>query len=236
MTDVFADTSALATGVFGTGPQRKAVADAFSDGRVLTCRYVVEELKCLHLHDLVRLHKLLTDSRSTGEAVRRAAGSFFTARDKSRLLQVLATLLDANGSLVDREAGIRRCRLLIEGELMAELLEPIASDGVLDDTGCARSGEAPRRDGTIYIYQPRCRASDPPQCRVMEFYERRVEEMRAIAEHLPDEDDRWQAVRTTLAEVSDGTAEGRGSTCYGILSDCIIAMSAPPRRIVNDSG
>ncbi|MCK4323716.1 MAG: hypothetical protein KAW89_04245, partial [Armatimonadetes bacterium] len=125
MTSIYADTTVLATRVCGWTAEQEAIEEAIGGHVVCTSQYVVEELKCTHLRDAVLLHKLLVDTPTTEQALRRMRRSY--GRTPGRMREVLTLCVDREGDVLPRTELIDRLEELIEIDLMDLFLEPVAA-------------------------------------------------------------------------------------------------------------
>lgn len=232
MATVFADTTVLADLMFAPPEEQDALRKGLAVHCVWTTRYVIQELRCTFLRDAVVLHDLVVDSDTTEIALRRLTRRYLSERRLRRVHAVLALVSERTGSYLGREAVLDRLEALIEFGLMAELLAPVDVDGITDETGCVRGEPEPQWRGNRFDFECRCSKRQPTGCRIEEFHQKHTDELGKLAQGPDELDAVHKRLRETAAAVLEDARQGRGTNCYRILADCIIAMSAPPEAAV----
>ena len=227
MATIFADTTVLADLMFAPPEEQDALRVGLAGHCVWTTRYVIQELRCTFLRDAVVLYDLVVDSDTTEIALRRLTRRYLSERRLRRVHAVLALVSERTGSCLDRKTVLERLEALIEFGLMAELLAPVEVDGITDETGCVRGEPEPEWRGNRFDFECRCSKREPTDCRIEEFHERHADELGRLAQGPDDLDAVHKRLRETAAAVLEDGSQGRGTNCYRILSDCIIAMCAP---------
>ena len=225
---IYADTSVLTTRILGEAEQVAAIGKVLANGRVCTSAYVVEEFRCNVLRECVLLHRLLLDSPSTSEALKRATTKYRTARQRGRMIEIGALLLSLNHDYLPRERAIDQLERFIEGQLLRWFLLPVSEESVVDSTGCARSSGEPLRAGNTYHLVCRCSKAEAPKCDIMAFYRNHRSDFEILLNGPRELDKVAKNFRETIRRVLADPNQGRGRNCFGVLADAIIVLEAPP--------
>lgn len=226
---MFLDTTVQADRVTAALPTRGAIAKALENCRLLTSTYVMGEFKQTFLHDAVLFHKLLTDSRTTAEALNRLER--YKERPAKRMVRVFARIMEEGPEdkpSMDKPSMLSRLVRMVEWQLVDNFLFNI--DRVLDGTGCARARVQPVRCNGTYNFPVRCRKADPPRCGVADYIAAHKRQLLAVAEHLVTDDADLQRLLRSVGSVLEGGSP-RGNTCKSI-SDLLIALEVPKDAVL----
>lgn len=219
-----ADTSVLASRVFGEKQEREAASSALGDGPLCVCGYVLYELRATFLRDAALLYNLIRDRGDVAEALRRLEKYSWNRRGR-RGREVFYDLLTGDWPRTPQDV-LHALRALIRGELMRRLTE--GASRLPDRILCSRAATVGEREGDAFNTHLHCAPAEPPACTVVQFVREHRRELESLA-NGPEELDAevHEAFRDTAGEVARQPDEVRGPNCYGVLADAIIALECP---------
>jgi hypothetical protein len=226
-TEYFLDTAAAADGIFGARSTRHAIATLLCESGARSSSYVREQFRATFLRAAILLYNSLFETRDAAEALRRTdQWAFFQKGEGVKARKIFSTLMeDGRVDVEDRLATLER---LIEFDMMRLFDELARTLG--DETRCCLCAKEPVRDGQgVFRFKQDCTVARPTACHIEIFWERKREELEAVA--TSQDPELPEMVRETATSVRNGGA-ARGKACYVHLSDATIAAEAPPNTVL----
>lgn len=226
---LFLETSVQVDRVIGDRDTQGAILRNCRGCTLVSSFRVLGEFIDTLIHDTVILHRLIADSPSVGEALRRFSkfpGLRFRPRRQQRAIALFGNMTEEGEA--PREEVLARLERMIDWQLLARFHDELSH--VVNHSDCVKARWKPQRLGASYDMSGlRCVKENPPDCRIAPF----LEEQRLTLESLVHalgrvvaRDKGLREARAALQKVLAGTDVPFGTNCY-VLADTIIALEAP---------
>ncbi len=224
---VHVDTSAIGSTVIDYEERREAARQALAGEEVYLCGYVVQELRATFLRDAALLHRLVHDTSSPEEALLRLRKYGLTereARAKDIFAHAIGAMFADGRAELTKTALLDVLELLLDGELMRKFRQGL-SIREHDTVSCTRADEVGTREGKYYNERFRCKH---PNCTLTRLLSRQQQKLSMAA----GSDELSQRIREAASQGVREPESIRTSTCWGTLSDLIIALECPEDAVI----
>jgi len=237
MSGLFLDTATQFARHWHADSERTEIAEQL-DGRNLYCsRYVECQYKAVFLNSAVALFNLLIHFGDLKKALRESTRYLnreiaqipLTAGTQNRIEQIGLWMLE----FCDYDEQVQRLQDLVEDTWETQFHQGIEQP-LIDETGCLYVDDIPE-PGDSGAYNPAtvsCTLSDPPPCRIGEFWEGHRTDLELLAnmdvnaiQATPKDPTELNKVKEAAQQLREGKA-GSGQRCTVYLSDAIICLES----------
>lgn len=221
---IFLETTIQADRVVGTVDRKQTVANNLSGRTLISSTCVLGEFIDTFVHDAVIFRKLVADSPSTNDALKRL--QVYRERTTKRAISIFASITDS-GSM-DKLDVLDVLDRWIDWELIDRFHQGLAA--VVEGAGCAKAwASAVEDDGGYRIEGLSYTKAAPPDCRIEAFLNEHRDELQKIVaalERLSSRDVEQDRMLQTSQIVLDGLDTPFGRNCQSI-KDIVIGLEAP---------